>query len=224
MIPRVARVCALCALLCMACDPAAAPDQGAPDRPACAGATAAQANAPDDPLVWRGVVRAPGASELGLRGSPLDWLIPSAHAMQLLGESAVAGATVTAQRGEERVSAVTDAQGRYCLRVKQAWGHAWSLTAALPSGATLRGLPDLPGQADISAQTEAMQRALAGAGRDPATLTPTQRLNLHTLADTALGLMQPTSLEGLALDAALARAEGALQADARWQAAIKAGE
>ena len=31
------------------------------------------------------------------------------------------------------------------------------------------------------------------AGRDPAALTPTQRLNLHTLADTALGLMQPSA-------------------------------
>jgi hypothetical protein len=208
----------LCCLLLAACDPLDKPDQGDPERPACAGASLRQARAAADPHVWRGVVYAPATVP---QAALLDRLIPAAHAMPLPGESPVAGARVVASSGAERVEAVSDAQGRYCLRADAAWGQRWTLTATLPDGTTLRGLPALPARADINAQTEAMHRALAEAMLDPSALNPAQRQNLITIADSALGLLNPAPLvPATSAEAAVSAALTALKQDGRWQSAM----
>jgi microcystin-dependent protein len=200
-------------LALIACDPLAKPDAGDPDRPPCAGATIAQGRASADPQVWRGVVSAPASPQA--RRSPLDLLIPSAHAVPLPGEQPVAGAKVSADGG---AGAVSDARGRFCLRLDAA--PLPQLTAALPGGATLRGITTAGVPADINIQTEAMHRALAAANLPVATLSSAQRLNLLTIADTALGLMRGEQAPVTALEPAIVASQDALEADLRWQAAV----
>jgi hypothetical protein len=221
MIPRHTTLVSLLFATSCAQDPSSLPDAGDPDRPPCVGATRAQALAPDDPLVWRGVV----SSTARKPTSASTWLIPTAHAVELPGEAPTAHATVTARLPDSPLPAITtttDRLGRYCLRIHPAWAdQPWALSATLPDHTTLRTIPHLPATIDLNTQTEAMFLTLTQAGVDPLTLPPNARLNLHTVADTALTLLSPTALNDLSPADAIALVAQTLRQDARWSALLK---
>jgi hypothetical protein len=167
------------------------------------------------PRLVRGQVLAPGGALVQNGASPLyDWLIPSAHAVPLEGESVVADATVRLVQGDsQRHETTTDALGRFCLVVPvgEELGPAWRIEA-VGADITLRRVLLDAVEADVSVQTEAVYRVVTD-GRRAEDVSPHDWRNMSTMSATVLDLTDPLEITpgmsaSTAVDAAVERMRG----------------
>ncbi len=173
------------------------------------------------PRLVRGQVLAPSGALV--RANPLyDWLIPSAHAVPLEGESVVAEATVRLMQGTNaRHTTTTDALGRFCLVVPEdsELGPGWYAEVSGTDLKLRKVLLDAV-EADVSIQTEAVYRVVTD-GRAAEEVTDETWRNVGTMSATTLDLTNRLEITpGMSASAAVAEAEARLRADERIRAAL----
>ncbi|MGM0555752.1 MAG: hypothetical protein ACQEVA_05150 [Myxococcota bacterium] len=172
-------------------------------RPAedCPGATQEQASSEYHPRVLRGRVMAPHAE---LAGSWTDILVSPAHAAPLEDEQPVAGATVELfkidtsgqKAGDVLQETRTNAQGEWCLGLPDGIEPAHDLMLRARGDDTeLRRLAISPIATDIYTGTEAIVRILEARRVDFHRIPKETYLNMESVADTAVDLLEPVELD-----------------------------
>ncbi|QDG51838.1 hypothetical protein FIV42_14125 [Persicimonas caeni] len=168
----------------------------------CPGATAEEAAQQYHPRILRGRVLAPGG-QLAMRSPFGDWLVGSAHAAPLEGEQTVPEATVALyrvgpdgqKRGEVLRRATTDIQGEWCMKLPDGvdFGPDVMLAASADDTRLRRSLVS-PVATDIYSTTEALTRLLQEREVDFTKMPKETYLNIESIADTTVDLLQPVQL------------------------------
>lgn len=178
-------------------------EAGAPTAGACAGASADEAARPYHLRIVRGRVLAP-SGELAMRSPFGDWLVPSAHAAPLEGEQPVPEASVELyrvgsageQEGEVLRQATTDARGEWCMKLPDGVDLGPTLMLSASSdGTRLRRSLVSPVATDVYSTTEALTRLLQERDVDFTKMPKETYLNIESIADTAVDLLDPVELE-----------------------------
>jgi hypothetical protein len=167
----------------------------------CPGATQHHASLDYHPRVFRGRVMAPHAK---LASSWTDIFVTPAHAAPLEDEQAVAGATVELYRvdqageqvGDVLQSTQTNAQGEWCMGLPDGIEPSNELMLRAPGeSATLRRLAISPISTDLYTGTETIVRMLEAREVDFHAIPRETYLNMESVADTAVDLLEPVELE-----------------------------
>ena len=167
----------------------------------CPGATQEQASAEYHPSVMRGRVLAPHAR---LAGSWTDIFVAPAHAAALEDEQPVSGATVELYKidhdgrktGDVLRETRTNTQGEWCLGLPDGVAPSNELMLRARSEETaLRRLAISPIATDIYTGTEAIVRVLEASRVDFHRIPKETYLNMESVADTAVDLLEPIELE-----------------------------
>lgn len=147
-------------------------------------------------IALRGQVLAP-AGRLA-RSTPRglsDWLVPSAHAAPLEGEMVVANVEVTlfdrTQPDTVWATTTTDAIGRYCVYLPDEVQPSVDVMIRARTGPTqLRRVVTHREATTVSLSSEALAQIL-----EAHALSRDAAINLETLSDTAIDILDPVTLE-----------------------------
>lgn len=179
-------------------------------------------------------VECAGEGDIELRGQVLapagrlaffpDWLVPSAHAAPLEGELVVSDVEIELydHRNPDEIWASTrsDAVGRYCLVLPAGREPSTSTILRARAGeASLRRVVTHRQATTISISSEAVTRIILDSN-----LNRQQSINLETMADTALDLLEPTAFEGENVETAVSRVQKVMLADHRVRKAIASSD
>ncbi len=220
---RIILLAATLAMATTACDSGSPDKNESPPAKSCPGATQAQADRDYHPRVLKGRVMAPHAE---LASSWTDIFVSTAHAAPLEDEQPVADATVELYRidrtgeqvGDTLQTTETNTDGEWCLGLPDGIepGHDLMLRAR-GSDATLRRLAISEISTDLYTGTEAIVRLLQAREVDFHAIPEPTYLNMESVADTAVDLLEPVSLDaGDDIDALVTEIQTTLTRDARF--------
>ncbi|RAL20496.1 hypothetical protein DL240_16995 [Lujinxingia litoralis] len=196
----------------------------------CVGATEEEARVEGHPSILRGVVLAP-QGQLARRSNLLEYLIPTAHAAPLEGELPVDGAEVALYRvdgrgepaGEALVRTTTDRAGQWCVRMPDDAEFGPQLMLIATAGERRLRRPVLHrADLDLYSQPEALLRLIVEEGLSLNQLTIATYLNLDVMAQSAVDLIAPVSVEGAhGVESLLARLQQTMAEDPRLSQALE---
>jgi hypothetical protein len=173
----------------------------------CPGATPAEAAAEYHPRVLRGRVHAP-FGKLAVRSSFPTWLVSTAYAAPLESERTVPEATVVLYRvgpagqkvGEALRETTTDMAGQWCMKLPQgvelaAGAGAELMLAASAHDTRLRRSLVSEVSTDLYSTAEALTRLLIEYNVDFSKIPVATYLNMESIADTRVDLLEAVELE-----------------------------